>query len=645
MTGSTEDYAPHPHIGGRTAALRALSAWRGAGPGSPRVVALTGGSGSGRSRLLTGFLMLCDPEYRKRLPLDEMDPSTVPPELPAPAVPAAEGLTAAQLLWLLADHYEIDAGSTEEVFAALAALTEPVTVVVPDVDRAGPVRATGEPARVVRDVLAPLAATGTVRLLTEVPRPLAAELAAGLPSGTVRVIDLDEPEWADPEGLVLHAQAALNPEFGAPELPFTVDPAVRLALGAAIGRRAGSPLVVQLAVNGILMAPEGFDPADERHLPTSVGEALDLHAGRLGAAPQTLRLLLAPLALAASDAMPVGLWAKLVSAVAGRDMSRALADGMLLAGPFVQPREEEAGDTEDGPRMSLGLLHPAVGDEIRAWLPSVRAAQTQIAMALLETVPEQDWSKADPYVRDHIAGHTLEAGLLPQLLTDPGLFVHADPVPLRAAVEAVPAAELGAPARTYLRTAPLLTRTQPPTLLRAALLETAFVEDGLPEYADAIHQRLGLELPWRTLWSLPVPGITAVTVGSLPHPDGTATPVAVLVVPAGTPGARPVGGPGEESRAAVLVHGLVRPGDLGDVDPALIVRPSEEQRAAAPLGLSRGADYLRVWARADQEVVAALISDTPITAADLSPDGILLLATERGAKALRIRAADPGIAS
>ncbi|MFF0733939.1 ATP-binding protein [Streptomyces chartreusis] len=645
MTGSTEDHAPHPHIGGRDAALRALSAWRGSAPGAPRVVVLTGGSGSGRSRLLTGFLMLCDPEYRKRLPLDEMDPSTVPPDLPAPAVPTAEGLTAAQLLWLLADHYELDAGSTEDVFAELAALAEPVTVVVPDVDRAGPVRATGEPARVVREVLAPLAATGTVRLLAEVPRPLVGELTSGLPSGSVRVIDLDEPEWADPEGLVLHAQAALNPEFGAPELPFTVDPAVRLALGAAIGGRAGSPLVVQLAVNGILMAPEGFDPADERHLPTSVGEALDLHAGRLGADPQTLRLLLAPLALAESDGMPVGLWARLVSAVAGRDMSQALADGMLLAGPFVQPREEEAADTEDGPRMLLGLLHPAVGDEIRAGLPSVRAAQTQVAMALLEAVPEQDWSKADPYVRDHIAGHTLEAGLLPQLLTDPGLFVHADPVPLRAAVEAVPADELGAPARTYLRTAPVLTRTQPPTLLRAALLETAFVEDGLPEYAEAIHQRLGLELPWRTLWSLPVPGISAVTVGSLPHPDGTATPVAVLVVPAGTPGARPVGAPGEESRAAVLVHGLVRPGDLGDVDPALIVRPSEEQRAAAPLGLSRGADYLRVWARADQEVVAALISDTPFTAADLSPDGILLLATERGAKALRIRAADPGIAS
>ncbi|MGW6734143.1 ATP-binding protein [Streptomyces sp. NPDC055013] len=504
------------------------------------------------------------------------------------------------------------------------------------------------------EVLSPLAATETVRLLAEVPRPLAAELAGGLPSGAVQVIDLDEPEWADPEGLLRHAQAALSPEFGAPELPFTVDPAARLALGATIGRRAGtSPLVVQLAVNCILMAPEGFDPADERFLPTSIADALDLHARRLGTDSQTLRLLLAPLALAEADGLPVQLWARLASAVAGQDMSQAIAGGMLLAAPFVQPEEQEAeqeadaaeGSPEDGGRTLLRLLHPAISDEIRAGLPNVAAAQSQIAMALLEAVPEQDWSKADPYVRDNIAGHTLEAGLLPQLLTDPGLFVHADPVPLRAAIEAVPTEELGAPARTYLRTAPLLTRAQAPVTLRAALLETAFVEDGLPEYAEAIHQRLGLELPWQTLWSLSLPGVSAVTVGSLPRSDGSATPVAVLVVPAGTPGARPVGAPGDEAGSAVLVHGLVQPVSLGDADPEQILLPSEEDRAAAPLGLSRGADYLRVWDRADQAVVAALISDTPFTAADLSPDGILLLATERGAKALRMRATGAGIAS
>ncbi len=122
-------------------------------------------------------------------------------------------------------------------------------------------------------------------------------------------------------------------------------------------------------------------------------------------------------------------------------------------------------------------------------------------------------------------------------------------------------------------------------------------------------------------------------------------PVAVLVVPAGTPGAQPVGEPGEGAGSALLVHGLVQGEHLGGVDPAQILRPSEEERAAAPLGLSRGADYLRVWMRSGQEVVAALISDTPFTTADLSPDGVLLVATERGAKALRILVAGTGIAS
>ncbi|UQA92756.1 ATP-binding protein [Streptomyces halobius] len=724
-------YAPHPHIGGRTAVLRALAAWRMRWPGAPRVIVLTGSPGSGRSRLITGFLMLCDPEYRKRLPLDHLDPATVPPELPAPAVPNPEGLTSAQLLWTLADHFELSATRAEDIFTELGAREEPVTIVVPDVDLAGPVRAVDEPARLVQDVLEPLATTGTVHLLADVPRDLATDLAGSLPRGQVQIIDLDEPEWADPEGLALHAETALLAATESPDRPYTTDPDARRALAEAIARRAdGNRLTVQLAVQSLLMQPEGFDPSDASQLPSDVGEALDLHARRLGADPRTLRLMLAPLAFAEGRGLPVHLLGTLAGAIAGRDMSQDIADGMMLAAPFVQPVEvaddepdgvaddeldadgdgDGSGATESGEsgestgtggRTLLRLLHRGIADAIRAGLPDVRDAQTKIAMALLEAVPEQDWSKADPYIRDHLAAHTLEAGLLPQLLTDPGLFAHADPVSLRAAVEAVPLEQLGAAARTYLRVAPLLTRTQAPAGMRAALLETAFVEDGLAPWAEALH-RLGFALPWRTLWSLPVTGASAVTVGSVAEQDGAEAgqgtvsgtpadgaaadgqatvsgtpsttaprPVAAILVPEGTPGSRPLpratdevtegtadttgtagtagpeggatgaaGAAAEGSGSAFLLHDLLRPGYL-DADPAQVLRPSEDERAAAPFAISRGADYLRVWARASQEVVAALVSDTPFTGADLSPDGVLVIATERGVTARQITAAVP----
>ncbi|WP_425826018.1 ATP-binding protein [Streptomyces fractus] len=650
-------HEPHPYIGGRNAALRALAAWRMEWPGAPRVVILTGSPGTGCSRLLTGFLMFCDPEYRKGLQLDAFDPATVPPDLPAPAVPSTAGLTAAQTLWLLADHYELSATRTADIvpeLGQLAASGRPVTIVVPDVDLAGPVRAAGEPARVVREVLKPLAAVASLRLLAEVPREFAAELADGLPTGVARIIDLDAPEWADPEGLVLQAEAQLNPQFGAPELPFTTDPGARRALAQAIARRAsdgaGSRLTVHLAVQSILTHPEGFDPAaDAGQLPGSVGEVLDLHAQRLGAHPRTLRQILAPLALAEGDGLPVRLLTPLASAVAERDMSEDMARGMLLAAPFIRPVQRAGEDIPEDERTLVALQHPGIGAAVRAGIADLPGAQARIAMRLLEAVPDQDWSKAAEYVRDRIAGHTLEAGLLPRLLTDPNLFAHADPVLLRAAVEALPSAQLDAPARTYLRTAPLLTRTQAPAVLRAALLETAFVEDGLPEYAAVLRRALP-DLPWHTLWSVPVTGVDGVTVGTLlPPRDGTdgaeeaPLAVAVSVVPQRTPGARSLKA-GDPESPAVLVHDLAT-GSVIDADPARIRRPSGDERAAGPLGFSRGADYVRVWRRGerkgDAELVTALISAQPITGADLSAEGVLLVATGSGVKALRIRPARP----
>ena len=88
--------------------------------------------------------------------------------------------------------------------------------------------------RLTREMLKPLATIETVRLLTELPRKLAEEFAGVLPAGTVQIIDLDEPEWADPQGLVLQAEALLNPQLGAPDVLFTTNPSARRSLAEAM---------------------------------------------------------------------------------------------------------------------------------------------------------------------------------------------------------------------------------------------------------------------------------------------------------------------------------------------------------------------------------------------------------------------------
>ncbi|MFJ5885037.1 ATP-binding protein [Kitasatospora cineracea] len=599
-----QPYQPHPYLGGRAVALRALAAWRAGGAGVARTVLVTGGSGSGRSRLLAGFLMLCEPSRRGEFELSVLDPATVPPgELPAPPVFDATGLSAVQLRWLVADHFSPGAVRAEELdgrLAGIGSVGEPVAVVVADTDRAGVLPQLGEPARVAEEVLRPLALAAGVRLLADVDRADADRLAAVLPAGELLVIDLDREPWRDEEGLRLQAELSLQQPDGAAQLARTAD----------------GPLVVRLAAWSARSAPDGPVP-----LPRTVGDALDLQAERHGVTELTLRRLLAPLALAGpGEPLPLELWAPLASAVAGKDLGPALAGGQHLLLPFFDLV------TAEGRPPAVRIVHPALGAELRARLGStVHEVQRRLATALLATLSEKDggdgdgpgrWAAAAPYVREQVVGHALEGGLLPGLLADPGFLLHAEQVRLRAAVEQLAAAgaELPPLARTWLRLAPLFTRQEPGPELRAALLEHAARQDGLPA------PEFGLRLPWRTLWARPLAGVRAVTAAVRP------TGGAVLV--AYRPGAEP-----ELAAYDALT------GEPDGTDPALLVRPTDEERSATPLGLSTGGDYLRLWTReADGRTgaqAALFLSAEPLGGADLTPDGLLLLADARGVAALR----------
>ncbi|RKE23292.1 hypothetical protein [Streptomyces sp. TLI_171] len=593
-TGTTV-HQPHPHLGGRTAALRALAAWRAGTAGAPRTVLLTGDRGSGRTRLLTGFLMLCDPAHRDRIDTAALDPATVPPaDLPAPPVFDATGLTAVQLRWLLADHYAPGTDRAADLPALLAGLgtpERPETVVLADTDRAGALPGTDEPARVTTEVLLPLALAPGVRLLADLPRAEAERLAKDVPEDRLLVIDLDQDPWRDPEALFRQAQLRIE------------QPAVARQLAAV----ASSPLVIRLATWSALAAPSHPVP-----LPRTPGDALDLHAEHCGSDELTLRRLLAPLAMAGpGEPLPLDLWAPVATAVAGKNLAPALAAGRDLLLPFFDLV------TADGRPPAVRIVHPAVADEIRERLTStVREVQRRIAAALLATVDRQHWADAAPYVREQLAGHALEGGLLADLLADPGFLLHAEPHRLRAAVDKLAAsgAELPPLGRTWQRLAPLFARHELGLEQRAALLDHGARQDGL-----AALDLAGLDLPWRTRWTRPLAGVTAVTTAV--HPDGSHLLVAHR--------------PGTE---AELVAFEALTGTPWDGDATQLARPDDEQRGSTPLALSTGGDYVRVWRRRPDGTargpIAAVLTDGPLAGADLTPSGLLLLADSRGVTAV-----------
>ncbi|KDN80740.1 hypothetical protein [Kitasatospora cheerisanensis] len=498
MTDTTAAHQPHPHLGGRAAALRTLAAWRAGTADVPRTVLITGDSGSGRTRLLTAFLMLCDPAARAGIDTAALDPATVPPaDLPAPPVFDATGVTAVQLRWLLADHFAPGTDRADQLPAVLAGLGaggRPQTVVVADADRAGLLPDTEESARITGEVLLPLALNPGVRLLADLPRAEAERLAKDVPDGQLLVLDLDQDPWSDPEALLRQAELAVPETTSARQL-------------AAV---AGTPLVVQLAGWSFKARPDGPLP-----LPRSAGDALDLHAERCGSDELTLRRLLAPLALAGpGEPLPLDLWAPVASAVAGKDLGPALATGRELLLPFFDLVADE--DRPPGVR----IVHPAVADEIRERLGrTAREVHRRIATALLATLDGDRpgrWADAAPYVREQLPGHALHGGLLDQLLTDPGFLLHAEQDRLRAAVDrhAAEGAELPPLGRTWLRLAPLFTRQELGVELRAALLDHAARQDGLPGIDTA-----GVDVPWRTLWARPLTGVGAVTAAV--RPDGS----------------------------------------------------------------------------------------------------------------------------
>ncbi|WP_448320795.1 hypothetical protein [Streptomyces sp. CO7] len=223
MTARTVADARWPRpAGGREPAAAALLSWLG-DPRAPGLAVVTGGEGSGKSRLLAWLI-----GHGTR-------PGTVGERRVHGFVPLT-GMTATTAAWMLGRQLSVAARSPGDLLAALAADRRRTVVALPELHHAD---APGPLAELAWE----LAAQEHVRVLVEVRSgtPWAQRLIAG----PCALMDLDQPRWTDEARR--RAWEADHPEEAAGHGPTAPEPEESFDLDDAVSVCAADPWRVTVA--------------------------------------------------------------------------------------------------------------------------------------------------------------------------------------------------------------------------------------------------------------------------------------------------------------------------------------------------------------------------------------------------------------
>ncbi|MGH8905183.1 MAG: AAA family ATPase [Egibacteraceae bacterium] len=167
-------------------------------------------------------------------------------------------------------------------------------------------------------------------------------------------------------------------------------------------------------------------------VPGSLPKVLELDLADRGAAGSLLRRVLAVLACAQGQGMPLGVLTRLVAARQAAGVA-AGEEEVLRTLDQAHFYLRQTPDT-DG-RTLYRLFHQGLADYLLDHSgdgPSTSSSEQ--AALMLETLlapfgpgEARRWHAAEPYVLQHAAGHALAAGRLADLITDQAFLVHADP--------------------------------------------------------------------------------------------------------------------------------------------------------------------------------------------------------------------------
>ena len=416
---------------GRTAALRDLVNFMSAE--SPRTLMVTGGPGSGKSAVLGRLVVLADRDFRNLVPFADIPPDTIPALGSVDAAIYAVGKSLANIVTALAAVAGVpdlaDAGSLP---SAIAARGTPFTIVLDALDEAP------APDEIVRRLLRPLASTPGIRLIIGTRRFYIRRLD---PSGSATVIDLDSPPYLSTADLSGYARRILVAGDGrSGPTPYADYPELATAVANVVAQAASpSFLVARMLAQMLAAQPAAVDPTSpdwRARLPRTAGAAFEASlAAHLGSGEEPrLRRVLTPLAYAEGAGLPwADIWARVASALAQQDVTDEDIIWMReMAGDYVVEAIERG-------HTVYRLSHQTLAEYLRLGQDEAEA-QRRITRALIDKVRllpggVRDWSATAPYILDHLASHAAAAGMLTELLEDPGYVRAADPETLRAAQE------------------------------------------------------------------------------------------------------------------------------------------------------------------------------------------------------------------
>ncbi|MFF8940653.1 helix-turn-helix domain-containing protein [Streptomyces paradoxus] len=476
---------------GRSEIIRKLVAWMAEPSPSPQSgLVVTGNPGSGKSAILGRLVTLSDAEYRRRCPkaVENAAPGTVPPVGTVDVAVHARGLTLPDVSRALAAACGVAGDTPEHVWRAVIARQRPLRIIVDALDEAAD---GGDD--IARYFLRPLARHGRrigMRVLVGARREVVAALGSPF-----EVLDLNEDDpYDDVVGYVtrLLSETADGPYPGDSERAGT--------MAALIAARASNNfLVAQLAAESV--SEELADPhssAWSSRLPSSVGDAMEAYTARFGGESTRVRDLLRALAYSQAFGLEPGdLWLDIANAVA-KPRRYGIADLAWLVEHANSYLVDVTKDDPTGAPARFRIFHQALADHLTQSGQRLRH-QSAIVEALIARVPTSggllDWSAAEPYIRQEMAGLAVSCGRIRELVDQPRFLLAAEPVRLTAAFASVRDVGVDVVAGVYRRALTHLAATDVEDA--AAWLQLNAKQLG----AETLSDRIMSDLPMR--WYVP----------------------------------------------------------------------------------------------------------------------------------------------